>query len=384
MSVVTGSAAGRWVVAGSVAVCVAVLPGAVDRLPVGRSERDPRQVVAAARHSAGVPHQGLVEVVGALGLPDLPRLGDLAALLGGTTRARVWWRSPGAWRVDRVSATGETGTYAVPGGVQSWDFESHRARVVIQATPVRLPRLDDLLPPQAARRVLAAVTGADRLVALPPRRIAGRAADGVRVLPHDTASTVGRLDLYVDRATGLPLSLVVAARDSGQVALRTTFLDVSLRAPDRSVVQPHLPPATPVQTTVVPDLATAVDMFAPYRLPDVLAGARRATDPRAYGGTATYGVGLARFVVLPLTPDLGQSAVQAARDAGSAAVDVGGGADAVAVTTPLLDAVLVRAAGDAHGPVARGGRAYLLAGTVDVATLQAAARQLVADPPPRQ
>jgi len=383
VSVVTGAAAGRWTVAGGLAVAVALLPGVVGRLPAGASSRDPAQVVAAARHSAGVPHQGLVEVVGALGLPDLPRLGDLAALLGGTTRARVWWRSPAAWRVDRVTPTGETDTYAIRGGTQTWDFELHRTRVVVEASPVRLPRLADLLPPQAARRLLAGVTPRDHLLPLPSRRVAGHAADGVRVVPHDPASTIGRVDLFVDRATGLPLSVLVAARGSGAVALRTTFVDLSTRRPGRAAVTWHSPPDAIVQTTVVPDLAAAVDVYAPFRLPDELAGSRRAPDPRSYGGTATYGVGLARFVVLPLTPDLGTSALQAARDAGSADLEVGSAAEAVAVTTPLLDAVLVRASSGAHGPVAGADRAYLLAGTVDVATLQAAARQLVTDPPPR-
>ena len=96
MSVVSGATAGRWVaaVAGAVAIAIAASPTARQLWPVGEQTRDARQVLTAARHSSVVAHEGEVEVQGTLGLPDLPRLGDVAALLGGTTRARVWWRPP--------------------------------------------------------------------------------------------------------------------------------------------------------------------------------------------------------------------------------------------------------------------------------------------------
>src|SRR4051812_16049614 len=159
---------------------------AIAALPVAESSHPPRQLVAAARGSAAVAHEGYVETTGTLGLPDLPRLGEVAALLGGTSRARVWWRSPTMSRVDRVTATGESDTYIWHGTMHTWDFEGHRVATVLSASPIRLPRIEDLLPPAAARRILAGLTSADVLSALPAKRIANRSADGVRIVPAGT------------------------------------------------------------------------------------------------------------------------------------------------------------------------------------------------------
>jgi len=386
MSVVSGATAGRWAaaVAGAAAVAVAASPTASHLWPMGDPTRDARQVLTAARSSSGVAHEGVVEVQGTLGLPDLPRLGDVAALLGGTTRARVWWRSPTAWRVDRISATGESGTYAVPDGVRTWDFESGDVEQAVEVSSIRLPRVDDLMPPQAARRALAGVTRRDRLVPLPSQRVAGRAADGVRVVPADPSSTVGHLDLYVDRRTGLPLSLLVVPRGGGIPALHTSFVDVSTTRPSMSDVTPRTPPFTRVRTTDTPDLASAVDRYAPFALPIRLAGADRSRDLVGSGGSATYGRGLARFVVLPLQSRTGRPALAAAANGGGSALDVGDNGEAVLVVTPLLNAVVATSyfQPERNGRPHAHRRWYLLAGTVDATTLQDAVQDLVDNPPP--
>ncbi len=377
MSVVTAGTARRWALALVGMTAVALAPPAYARLPAHESGRTPQQLVATARHSAGVAHAGLADSTGTLGLPDLPRLGNVAALLGGTTRARVWWRSSQSWRVDRITPTGESGSYAIPGGVQTWDFESSAVVQQVGVSPVRLPRVDDLLPPQAARRALAGVSRRDRVTPLPARRVAGRDADGVRIVPADESSTVGRLDLYVDTATGLPLSLLVVPRGSDAPALRTTFVEVSFDRPPARTVRPRVPPSARVRTTVTPDLATAVDRYAPFALPTRLAGSGRSPGLLGGGGgSATYGRGLARFVVLPLWDRLGRSASEAATAGGGLPLDVGTGGDAVLIGTPLLNAVVVRSA-----TPGRGRRSYLLAGTVVPAVLQDAARDLLDNPP---
>lgn len=383
---VSGATAGRWVaaVAGAVAVAVAASPVTRQLWPVGEPSRDARQVLAAVRSSSDVAHEGVVEVQGTLGLPDLPRLGDVAALLGGATRARVWWRSPTSWRVDRITSTGESGTYAVPGGVRTWDFESGDVEQAVEVSSIRLPRVDDLMPPQAARRALAGVTRRDRLVPLPSQRVAGRAADGVRVVPADPSSTVGHLDLYVDRRTGLPLSLLVVPRGGGIPAFRTSFVDVSTTRPSTSDVTPRTPPFTRVRTTDTPDLASAVDRYAPFALPVRLAGADRSRDLVGSGGSATYGRGLARFAVLPLQSRTGRPALAAASNGGGTALDVGDNGEAVLVVTPLLNAVVATSylQPERDGRPHAHRRWYLLAGTVDATTLQDAVQDLIDQPPP--
>lgn len=295
----------------------------------------------------------------------------------------MWWRSPHAWRVDRISTTGESGVYAIPGGVQTWDFETGRVERSVGASPVRLPRVDDLLPPQATRRALAGVVSSDRMTGLPSRRVAGRPADGFRVVPADRSSTIGRLDVYVDEETGLPLSLVVVPRGTDVPALRTAFVEVSFGRPSVTTVRPHTPPFTRVRTTSTPDLATTVDRYAPFALPDSLAGSPRGRNVvGSNGGSATYGRGLARFEVLPLWSRVGRPALEAATAGGGSALDVGPAGQAVLVTTPLLNAVVVTSPPEGYRERGRRSRYYLLAGTVTATTLQSAARGLVDDPPP--
>ena len=378
MSVATKGTVRRWAIASVVVVAVATGPSARGNVPVRESGLTPQRLVALARGSSAVAYYGLTESTGTLGLPDLPRLGSVAALLGATSRTRVWWRSSRRWRVDRITATGESGTYAVPDGVQTWDFESGSVRRALGGTLARLPRVDDLLPPQAARRALAGVTARDLLTALPARTVAGRRADGVRVVPADVRSTVGHLDVYVDGATGLPLSVVVVPRGIAVAAVRSEFVDLTIGRPAAAVLTPRVPPFGRVRTTQTPDLAATVDRYAPFALPARLAGMSQGkTLLGSGGGTATYGRGLTRFVVLPLWASLGRSASAAAESGGGTVLDVGSEGHGVLVSTPLLNAVIVR---DHAG--GRRGRAYLVAGTVVPTVLESAGQALLVNPPP--
>jgi hypothetical protein len=380
VGVVRRATAGRWAVALGGTVAIGLLPTALTVLPAGESTRSPRQLVAEARDSADISFEGNAETTGTLGLPDLPRLGQVAALLGGTTEARVWWRSPTAWRVARITPTGESDTYAWHSTLHTWDFESRRAQTVVATSPVRLPRLDDLLPPQAARRILAGLTRADRLTPLPAKRVAGRSADGVRIVPAATASTVGRVDLYVDSATGLPLSLQLFPRGSEDAALSSRFLDLRMVRPGDGVLTPHVPLDVLDATILVPDLAAAVDIYAPFALPAQLGTFTRSRNLISVGGTATYGEGFGRFIVLPLPPELGRSAFRAATDGGGLPLQTPGGS-AVLVGTPLLNAVIARGDREKGPPLDDRGRSYLVAGTVDADTLAAAVAALFANPP---
>jgi hypothetical protein len=379
VGVVRRATAGRWAVALGGTVAIGLLPTAVAALPVTESSQTLDQLVTAARNSAAVGHEGYAETTGNLGLPDLPRLGAVAALLGGTSHARVWWRSSDTWRVDRVTATGESDTYNWHGTVHTWDFEARRVATVLTASPVRLPRMDDLLPPQAARRILAGLSSADAVTRLPAKRVAGRSADGVRITPASTHTTVGHVDMYVDPATGLPLSVQLFSRGSANPALTSRFLDVRMTRPSDAALKPRAPIGVPHDTIVVADIATAADVFAPFALPQQLAGFPRSRD-LAGVGTGTYGEGLARFTVVPLNPDLGQSALRAAIDGGGVELTISGGSAAL-LETPLLNAVIAHGDPERGPPIDNRGRSYLIAGTVDSDTLTAAITALFDNPP---
>ena len=377
MSVATASARRRWAAVAATCALLLGLPlgasGAVDLLT--RSDDNSstaRDILQHALRSRGVAYTGLGESRGTLGLPSLPGLGAVAGLLGGTTRTRVWWAEPDRWRVDVVTVTGEQGTYGTPSGLVAWDYERLRLRTVVGEPPARLPRADDLLAPQAARRLLSGVGRADRLERLPDRRIAGRAANGLRVVPSARSSTIGAAEVWVDAESGLPLRLRVVDR-AGTDALVTQLSDVRLGRPAPAVTTPPSPADVSNDVVTAPDLAAAVDQRAPWRLPDTLAGL---PVTRSFlEGSATYGRGLVRFTVLPLPDRIADDVVFNARTAGAAALDVEGG-EAWQVSPSLLDVVVARGEDLEH--------AYLVAGLVTIDVLTEAVRELLADPPPRR
>jgi hypothetical protein len=385
MSVVSAAARRRWVVVVTgAALLLGVLAGwpaiasradrvvsRADRTASGRASAPaPRALLARALASTDVSYAALAESRGSLGLPDLPRLGGVADLLGGTTRARVWWRSGTSWRVDVLTVTGERGTYGTTDGTVTWDYE-RRERVKVLGEPgARLPRADDLLPPQAARRLLAGVGPGDRLESLPQSRIAGRRAVGLRVIPADPRSTIGRADVWLDAGSGLPLRLRLVDR-AGKDALVTQLSDVRLGDPPAAEVTAPRPAGVRDQVETASDLAANIDRYSPWLLPSDLAGTQ--STATVLRGTATYGPGLVRFAVLPLPPRLGRDVLANARSAGAAEVKTAGGVSA-RVTSSLLNVLVVRADDGQH--------AYLIAGLVQPDLLERAARELLADPPP--
>lgn len=394
VSVIARRSRRRW---GAVALGVAVLlalPAATSTTLAWAATRHraPTSATALVQRvlgSASRPYSGLAEVRGALSLPDLPRLGDLVARLGGTTRARVWWAGPTSWRVAQISLTGEQATYRSGDRLVQWDYEQSRLTDVVapSAAPaaggaapavVRLPRTDDLLPPQAARRLLAAVGPGDRVERLSGARlVAGVTAQGVRVVPGDPRSTIGHVDVWVDSGSGIPVQLTVVDAH-GSTALTSAFLDLSQGPPaPQDVAIPDAPGAVHDSTTT-PDLASRIQQVGPWQLPPTLAGLP-ASSP-VVGGTATYGSGLTRFIVLPLSGRLSGAVFGAAHDGGAGAVKLARG-DGLSITSGMLSLVVARGTDGEPGDPQH---AYLITGLVSASVLADAAQQLLSHPPPRR
>ncbi len=373
-TVVSGAARRRWsaVVAGTAALVAALAlgPWALSAVGVGRTTATPDELVRRALASTAVPFSARGESRGSLALPDLAGFGDLAALLGGTTRTRIWWGDPAHWRVDVLDVTGEQDTYRLPRSSTTWDYESRRLVTVVGDPSARLPRADDLAAPQAARRLLGAVGPSDRVTALPARRVDGREADGLRVIPGDGRSTIARADVWVDRACGLPLRLVLVGSTGGE-ALVTQLSGVRLGRPATAVLTPPAPPIARRSLESAPDLIARVADQSPWRMPEQLAGLRRSTSP--VEGATTYGDGLVRVAVLPLPSRLARDVIANATSAGSPSEAVDGGTVA-RVGSSLLNAVVVRGEDRRH--------AYVVTGLVDPSLLDAVAADLLATPPP--
>jgi hypothetical protein len=206
---------------------------------------------------------------------------------------------------------------------------------------------------------------------LPSRRVAGRTAAGLRLRPEDPDTTVGRVDVWADPESGLPLRVEVAPRTGSDLPLLVTELqDVDLRAPDDDALLPPRPPGSSRIRAAANDLGSALRVLDAAAPPARLAGrARVALDGDELPGVGVYGPGLAGFVLVPVSRGIAGQVLDGAGAAGGSRIDVPRGR-AVSVATPLLSLAV------------RGGRGggVLLVGTVGPDVLERAVVELAQVP----
>ena len=370
VSVVSGQARRRWaLVAGGVALLCA-LPVVDSALPVTVPPMAASQLRARIVDSPR-SYTGYVESDATFGLPALSGFGSVTSLLDGITRMRVWQASSDRWRVDVLSDVGERDTYQTPRASYIWDSGTELLTEVLGRYPVRLPRAADLVPPSLALRLLHEAGPRARVSELPPRRVAGVAAAGLRVFPDDPASTVAHIDIWAEPASGLPVQVEVFGQGNGQPALETQFLQVSSWHPAPAVLAPQRGGGTAFTQTDAADLSGALGDLGSVILPATLAGRPRLATPIGFGQVGIYGRGLATFAVLQITGITGLRLISAARYDGGTSLKVRHGTGVV-VSTRLITAVLLH-------PRAAGGT-FVLAGFVDRQLLKRAAAQLAAEP----
>lgn len=380
---VRAAAARRWAAVYGGLLTLGLLPAAIGAIPAfGAQAVAPDELMARIKASAEVGHEGYATATGSLGLPSVSPIEEAAELLSTTTRLRVWWQSPRAWRVDQLDLIGETGTYRVNDTTIVWTSDDRRVVVSPRTPDLRLPVAPDLEPGQLGR-FLAAMAGDDPVTAIPAERIAGRSMPGVRIEPADPRATIAHVDLWADADTGLPVRVEVTGRGVDGPTFRSTYHELEIDRPGTdgagiataADVALDAAPDARTEVTDVRDVAAYIDDLVPYRLPGTLAGLplrERIDAITAGGGVGTYGTGLAEIVVVPLPSDVGREAFDGFEVGQQVALDRAG-ADARSVTTSLVNAVML----------ASDRRWYLVAGTVSVDTLTQAARELVDDPPPR-
>jgi hypothetical protein len=145
--------------------------------------------------------------------------------------------------------------------------------------------------------VLAGARPAE-LSRLPSARVAARDALGLRLTPADRQAGIGRVDVWADARTGLPLSVRLYARGSSTPALTSRFLDLHLGRPTSRDVRFTAPDDAEVRFDSVVDLAAAADRFAARIPPATLAGLP-ARAP-AHGSVGVYGRGPTVLIAVPL------------------------------------------------------------------------------------
>lgn len=344
------------------AAVLAALPAALGALPARETPVGAGALLARMAGSQGVRYSGYAEAVGGLRLPLTSSFSSLTDLLGDRSRLRVWWGGADAWRIDSIDATGETDVHADPLGTWTWDYQSNEATRSADP-PVRLPRAADLDPAQLGRRLLSEARPSE-VSRLPARRVAGRDAAGLRLVPDDPQSTVDRVDVWADPGSGLPLRVEAYGAGATRPVVRSEFLDVDLAAPDPATIAFQPPPGARLEFPEVPDVAAGIDRFAVIAAPDRLAGYPRRPRVLGTGAVGTYGRGATLLTALPV-PFLGSRSLDQQLHDTPGVKDTPYGPQLV--VGPL--SLLLSSSGNGAGR-------WLLAGTVTAQTLQRAAAEL--------
>jgi len=371
VSVVRRDTYRRWAVVGVAIAVLCSLPSVVSALPVHTAAIAPDALRARMLASADHPYQGYVETDGRLNLPELPQLGTISSLLSGSTKIRTWFAAPDEWRTDVLTDTGEQDTYGTQVGTLSWNFETGQITQILGDPVVRLPRADDLTPPHLALRLLHTAAAGDKLVPLPARDVAGISAPGVEIRPVSPDTTITRVDLWADPATGVPVAVEVYGGGSSAPVITSRFLDFSSARPADSAAQFAVPDGVAVATANSSDINSLLDTRARFPLPAQLAGQAAKPVLDGYGADVSgYGSGFATFAVLFLGDRIGDSALSAATQAGAAPVTFPNGTGRL-IRTPLLSVLLVRSD--------RFDRIFLLVGLTGPELLTKAATDLLTD-----
>jgi hypothetical protein len=359
----SGAMSARWLVVLLTAAAFVATPFLMSGRSAARSDITAAELAGRIAQSAEVGWSGFVETAGTLQVPDSESFATLAQLLGENTRLRVWWRSTDDWRVDRIRSTGETDMFRQGWGIVRWVFESETA-TYSPVSKIRLPDASDLLPPTFARSLLQGARESE-LSRLPARRIAGIDAPGVRLTPDEKATTIGRVDIWADPASGLALQVELYGVGEQRPVLTTTLRDLKLGPPPTTTTHFRLAEGVRVSYEQSVDVAAAANAFAAYDLPTSLAGlaSRDSEDPGAVG---IYGRGPTTLIAIPLRGQVAGPLRRQLQDRGTAKItDVG----TLAPVGPV-ELLITPFRG-------RGVGAFLLAGTVTSETLQRAATELL-------
>jgi len=354
--------AARWAAVAALVAVLLALPAVIRLLPASDAAVSAAELRTRALATETLGFSGYAVSAGNLALPVTDQLSSVADLFSNRTSMRVWWRGPLDSRVDVVTPAGETGVHTGPGATWTWQYETATA-TRDAANPLELPAPPDVLPSSLGRRLLSEATDAE-LSRLGARRVAGRDALGLRLAPSDRASSVRRVDVWVDSRSGLPLQVEVFEKGAAKVALDTRFLDLDLAVPDASVTAFTPPPGAVVREGREAEVVLeAGRRIRPVQLPGQLVGLSRRALDGVPPGIGLYGRGVTLLAVAPVPWRLAHGL----RDALSASPDA------------VVDELGIRVAA---GPVAvmivepPGRGPYVLTGTVTLDALAQAARQL--------
>ncbi len=350
----------RWCLVAVAATLLVVVPLVVSARPVADPSLDAQQLLARIRAADNVAYVGYVEAQGNLPLPTTDEFNSVANLFGGSSRLRVWWESDDAWRVDRLSASGETDLFHSGSRTTTWDYERLRATSTLDAL-VFLPRAVELLPPRLAELVLTDLR-TDELSRLPAIRVAGRQAPGLRLTPSVPQSSIDNIDIWADADSGLPLRVRIVGDGDDSPPIDTSFAELTLGQPSTQALTFDPPAGSRPSSSGLGSDSLLGHILAVVRAPQLAGLPAIGSSPP--GLFTRYGRGVSQFLVLGLDDDVaGPLRSQLASATGVVVNDDGS----------------ALAAGPLHlhlSPHRHFEPSWLLVGTVDGLTLRRAARQI--------
>ena len=233
------------VVAGSVISVAQAAPG----LPA----RTAAQLLAEVADSVPPPLTGTVVETASFGLPALPAAGNptsLSSLLTGSHTIRVWYASPGHFRLAAPQSLSESDV--IRDGSTAWLWQSTLNKVTKFTLPAHsaasqpaVPK-QPLTPQQAAQQVLAAVGPTTTVSVASNVTVAGQAAYGLVLAPKDARSLVGQVQIDIDGSNGVPLRLQVFARGASSPAFQVGYTAIQFVTPAPADLSFTPPPGSSV------------------------------------------------------------------------------------------------------------------------------------------
>ena len=364
--------AARWLVVALLALAVCAPTAALHLLPASDTHIGATALAHRMRAAIDTGWSGEVTTEGSLSVPlDGSTFGGVARLLGSRSQLRVWWQDDKNWRVDRISPTGETDVGREGGLAIRWSYEQDSARLV-SWSPIRLPDDNDLVPVALARRLLAGAEP-DELSRIGPRRVAGHSAAGLRLTPSDPVSTIGRVDIWADESTDVPLRIdVYGVGAARRPILSSEVAHYTDRAPSGGRVRFAFSRGVDFRRSSSLDSVAAANAFAPFLLPMRLVGLERQGALSDLGAVGVYGRGPTALLVIPLRDFTAKPLHKQLAHSHSARTTE----RSVALEVGPLSVLLVEGLPAYPNPHLHDGGNFLLTGTVTPAALRQAAVEL--------
>jgi len=248
----------RWAIpASALVVTGGVLAGTLissAQAAPGLPARTAAQLLAEVADSTPPPLTGTVVETASFGLPSLPATGNptsLSSLLTGSHTIRVWYASPGHFRLAAPQSLSESDV--IRDGRTAWLWQSTLNKVTKYTLPANAPEKGSgsvpqqpLTPQQAAKQVLAAVGPTTTVRVDSNVTVAGQAAYALVLAPKDARSLIGQVQIDVDGSNSVPLRLQVFARGASSPAFQVGYTDIHFVKPAAADLNFTPPPGATV------------------------------------------------------------------------------------------------------------------------------------------